>query len=31
MLIGDSICNAYHHAVRDRLSEKANVSYLGKL
>ena len=27
MLIGDSICNAYHHAVRDRLSEKANVSY----
>ena len=27
MLIGDSICNAYHYAVRDRLADKANVSY----
>ena len=27
MLIGDSICNAYHYAVRDRLAGKANVSF----
>ena len=27
MLIGDSICHAYHYAVRERLSEKANVSF----
>lgn len=27
MLIGDSICNAYNYAVRDKLADKANVSF----